>query len=254
MTPKQFEGLGQVTVNWLDYQIGCGRGPLLCEHSLAQPTGEFLLGRHPGAIESEYSYRNHGKDGQKKRGRPRQIDYALFSRDTQDLIVALEVKWAGSTLPTTQGLVNDVMRLESIRSVPKEKEEEGKARPVDRYFMLAGTKARVDKMLGSDTDKGNSIAPAKIIDTLLPRDKEPKTIDIENIEDRFQRFFRGFARDYKVDLPKKIRVSLITDSSGTRARVLVWRILSVGRRTEFSPSEHGKWHNSKGDSAQAPKE
>jgi hypothetical protein len=66
--------LAKAINRWLAYQLTCGRGALLSEAYLAQPTAEFLLHHHKGEFITEF---NHPVLTSPKPGRPRQIDYVL---------------------------------------------------------------------------------------------------------------------------------------------------------------------------------
>lgn len=237
MDKKKFEDLGVVVTKWLDYQVECGRKCLLSEHYLAQPVGEFLLTHYSGTLNSEFTHPNFKNA---KRGRPRQIDYALFTRDDKYLEYAVEVKWAGTSLPTRQNLVNDCMRLEQVRPVSL---TDGIEKPgtVHRYFMLAGETSSIEKTLSMGLN-GTGITPRpKFLERFLPLSKEGVTLDLAGINNAWREYFKSFSSSYSVQLPRKYKVKLIKDEIGGHARVLVWQIQSTSKRTEFDPNSESGW-------------
>lgn len=247
MDQSQFEKLGRVTLSWLDYQIDCGREALLGEHSLAQPAGEFLLTHYSGTVMSEFS---HPMFAKAKRGRPRQVDYALFSREKELLEFGLEAKWAGRSLPTKQGLTNDVMRLEGIRPVTFNGNDiKG---TTNRYFMLAGKIGSVNEVLELGLNKTGITPRPKFLDKFLPVNKTRQTIDIMNIDAPWREYFKSFSEAYTVELPSKMQVRTIFDNAGTHARVLVWKISSVGKRKHFNPSLLTGWSDIMVDETEDP--
>ena len=99
--------------HWLDFQILCEREMLLSEGYLSQPVGEFLRAHHTGGIRAEWNIPNLRQPG---RGRRRQVDYALLSRDAGRLTCAIEAKWVSSGQIDKQRIVDDLMRLECVRN------------------------------------------------------------------------------------------------------------------------------------------
>lgn len=229
LTDKSFEELAKALRCWLDYQIHCGREQLLSESIMTQPIGEFLLAHYSGYLKPED---NHPQFKQAKKGRPRQIDYVLLSREQKFLDYAVECKWTGSTQPKWQSIVDDVMRLECLRRPANTQGSCG------RFFVLAGHKANVSKLLDGRLNKTGLYPAPRFLAGFVPTQTSPKLVKVavKNCEVYYRRFFRDFSQGYKLELPNSYRARLVADEMGDDVRVLIWKIGSMGRRTIFKHS------------------
>ena len=229
LTDKSFEALAKALRCWLDFQIHCGREQLLSESFMTQPIGEFLMAHYSGYLKPED---DHPQFKQAKKGRPKQLDYVLLSREQKLLDFAVECKWTGSTQPTRQSIVDDVMRLECLR------------RPANtgggcgRFFIFAGRKATVSKFLEGRLNKTGQNPAPKFLSGFVPTQISPKLtkVVVKNCPAYYRRFFRDFSTGYKLDLPNSYRARLIADQEGDDVRVLIWKVGSMGKRTTFKHS------------------
>jgi len=108
MKPEKIKGLVDALHHWISFQILCGRKALLSESYLNQPTGEYLL--HAAGSSHLRTERNHpilNKPG--KKGRPRQIDFCLLSRDKKQLTTAIELKWIAESAMYKQRIIDDLL-------------------------------------------------------------------------------------------------------------------------------------------------
>lgn len=209
---------------WLDFQILCQREMLLSEAYLAQPAGEFLRSHHTGGIRAEWNHPNIQSPG---RGRPRQIDYALFSRDKNRPVTAIEAKWITDAPTSKQRLLDDVLRLECVRN-------DGQG--MTRYFLMAGRADHIQKnCLELQINAGGE--RQSFVDQILPLNTTPQTTQVKKCDEPWRRFYRSFQDSYKVELPTSYKTQLVTDKQGTYVRVLVWRITSPQNRRTFSPAD-----------------
>lgn len=225
MTPSLAKQMAIAVQLWLDFQILCGREMLLSEAYLAQPIGEFLKDRHSGSIQTEW---NHPRIKSPGPGRPKQIDYALFSRDKKRPLAAIEAKWINSQWTGKQRLLDDILRLECVRNDEKQ--------PMMRYFLVAGRSADVqEKFFKSKINAGKK--RIDFLEGVLPLDSSSKNVKVKNCDDPWRKPFKSFHESYRVDLPLSFKTTLIGNREGDSVRVLVWRISSVSKRTTFSPSD-----------------
>lgn len=229
LTDKSFESLAKALCCWLDFQIHCGREQLLSESFMTQPIGDFLMAHYSGYLKPED---DHPQFKQAKPGRPKQLDYVLLSREQRLMDFAVECKWTGSTQPTRQSIVDDVMRLECLRRPA------GIQGACARFFIVAGGKATVSKVLdGRINGTGQNPAPG-FLSGYVPTQSSPKLnkVVVKACPVHYRKYFREFSTGYKLDLPNSYRARLVADEAGDAVRVLIWRIASMGKRTTF---KHG---------------
>lgn len=226
MDQANAEKLAEALLAWLTFQILCGRQALLSEAYLAQPIAEFLTPIFPDRIHLEWTSPQYRV---KARGRPRQLDYVLLSRDASHPVSAIEAKWADGS-PPKQRLVDDVLRLEMVRieSTP------GHVRHTRRYFLLAGLLNDVLTYLNASVRDGGEFP---FFPMFLPSlNDQPHTVPVRKAPSAIQPFFRDFALAYKQQLPTSYKTHRIADRSSGHARVIIWEIQSTKRRTLFDPA------------------
>lgn len=213
---------GAIT-GWLDFQAACGREPLFSESFMAQPVGEFLQAIHSGRVELEWMHPNLNPAGRK--GRPRQVDYALFSRDTDRPMCALEAKWAESS-PTAQRLLDDVLRLECVRNSQNQH--------MTRFFLLSGTAAAVSTTLALEVNVGGG--RASFVPEILPVSPGGKvTLEVRTCKQWMRPYFEEFASSYSTALPAAYIAQCLADETRGDMRTLIWRVRSMPNRQSFSP-------------------
>jgi hypothetical protein len=228
ITDKTFEELAKALRCWLDFQIHCGRAPLLSEAYLTQPLGEFLLAHYSGYLEREL---DHPQFKTATKGRSRQIDFVLKSKEQKFLDFGIECKWSGSNPPERQGIVDDVMRLECLRRPV------GQAGYSSRFFLLAGRKAAMQKFIDGRIN-GTGLSPhPKFIDGFLPSLVSTKSVafKVRACDEYYREYYRSFSTAYKTDLPATFKARMVADQTGENIRVLVWKIGSAQNRSSFSP-------------------
>jgi hypothetical protein len=227
MTESQARKLVEAVKNWLDFQILCKRDMLLSENYLAQPVGEYLKAIHNHGIQTEW---NHPAFHNAKRGRPRQIDYAILSRNNKRLLAAIEAKWVGKVQSDKQRIINDIMRLECIRS------EDGQW--TARYLLIAGlTENYKNNLLDIKLNMGTTKARSNFIDNILPNQiGNVQLIKVRQAENVLKTYFKEYADGYNVPIPISFKTKLIADSCTENVRVAVWKISSSRKRKTFNHS------------------
>lgn len=199
---------------------------------MTQPIGEFLMAHYSGYLNPE---ENHPQFKKAMKGRPRQIDYVLLSKEKKILDFAVECKWIGITQPTRQSIIDDIMRLECLRRPARTKGSAG------RFFIFAGRKSAVEKFLRGRLNKSGMKPPPMFISGFAPTQHSTTLckINIEKSQVCHRRFFYEFGRGYKRPLPVSYRARLVANEAGDDVRVVVWKIGSMGKRTTFKRSQ--KW-------------
>lgn len=208
---------------WLNFQIYCGRKTLLSEDYLSQPLAEFLLPHYPERVEAEWTIPQLKK---KARGRPKQIDFVLRTRDADHPEKAIEAKWVSANGVAKQELVDDVLRLEMLRV----EDGKGKVRYTQRLFLLAGETIPINRAL---TSKVRSGGDHLFFPLFLPNDSTEKVIDVMGSAEPIRPFFKSFAISYGVELPKKYKTQLLYSVESGQVTVLLWTIKSTPKRSKF---------------------
>lgn len=233
LSDNVFLDLAKALRCWLDFQIHCGRSALLSEAYLTQPLGEFLLANYSGSLVREM---DHPQFKTINRGRPKQIDFVLKSKNDVYLDYGIECKWSGSHAPNRQGIVDDVMRLECLRR------PEGVPGYSKRYFILAGFRSPIEAFFNGRINNTGVNPHPKFIDGILPTEESTtwNRIKVKECDSHYRSFFQDFSQAYKTDPPRSYYARMVANEVGDHVRVLVWKIGSVHKRKTFSPKEQWK--------------
>jgi hypothetical protein len=227
MNRNAIRPLVQAVNLWLSFQDLCGRSRLFSEAYLSQPIGEFLLSNYRGKFEPET---NHPTLRHTGRGRPNQIDYALFSPEQETMVTAVECKWITSRAYPKQLLVDDILRLECVR-VP--------GRHVTRFFLVAGNASSfnthfVNLRFNSGGQRHDFTTQLLSFDEQHPE----KSVSAFN-GDLLKDYYLTFEKNYSEQVPKTFLTHLVSCSSIGDVAVYLWEIQSVRNRRLFSPKT--KW-------------
>ena len=223
MKPEKINKLCEALHHWLRYQILCGREALLSESYLNQPTGEYLL--HAGKnshLRTEYTHPVLNTLG--KKGRPRQIDFCLLSKEKKLLTAAIELKWIAPRSLEKQRIIDDLLRLECIR--PNQKGQH-----IYRYLIIAGRTSDLDERLLNAELKGNANGMKFTKGILCTTIGEALTVDYKSIDAAQTRFFDKFCESNNTSIPNKFLTTLEFKEDGNGLSVYCWRIQSSKNRT-----------------------
>lgn len=212
--------LASAIQHWLDYQVLCRRGMLVSEAYLAQPVGEYLRAHHSGEIRAEWSIPGLQTGA---RGRPRQLDYALLSRDSSRLVAAIEAKWVTSRRIEPQRIVDDLLRLESVRS------DQGQS--VTRFFLVAGLSSDFNAYFLNAQVRAGGVNHALLGPLLNQVAGQPLSVSVANSQDPWRGYFKSFAESHQTTVPTSFTTRFVADYPGTAARACVWRVSSVSNRS-----------------------
>lgn len=224
MDTGRVEELGSAILHWLCFQNLCGRAPLLSESYLSQPIGEFLLHHHSGSLDSEVMHPSLQKTGGK--GRPRQIDFCLHSRDTGRLTTALELKWASSAPGQRQAVVDDILRLEALR-IPE-------GQHVYRYLLVAGLQDKFKSNVRyAKSNLGRGRGRVEFFPEFLSfSDYSDYTVEIGSLSEPQRAASDSFSRYYESPLPRRFVTTLVYGKTQRGFTVYIWRVRSAkSRRT-----------------------
>lgn len=224
LTNDQAINVAKTVQSWIDYQVGCGRKTLLSEAYLGHPIVDALAAQsRTSHIVCEYDHPNFVNAG---RGRNRQLDYVLLSRDRRRPVTALEVKWCRDGNADHQRVLNDVLRLECVRN----EEQQG----MSRYFLLAGLANHVDTFLRRRVRMNGTLQP--FVDHILPRQTQEATIDLHSSSPEVGAYLKTFETDYRIAVPRAYRVRFLAECAGHQSKVFLWQVSSLPHRTVFTPA------------------
>ncbi len=225
MDTAQIPNLPKAVNRWLAFQLHCGRQSLLSEAYLGQPVAEFLIHHHSGSFETEFDHPVLQNPGP---GRPRQIDYALLTRDAKALELAIECKWISEKPYDKQRILNDLLRLECVRAP---------GRHVRRFLLIGGLKDHFsDNFRDLEINVGGS--RSWFVRHLLSgsRNVPEKVIDVESSSTRFRDFYKNFAKSFNTEIPKRFSTKCISSARVDDVTVYLWEICSSKNRVTFDPA------------------
>ena len=225
MDPSRVKDLGSTVLHWLCFQTLCGRGELLSEHYLSQPIGEYLLHHHSGDLKSEMDHPNLNQGG--KRGRPRQIDFCLSSRDKNRLTAAFELKWVAEYAFDKQRVVDDLLRQEVLRN--------NEAQHVYRYFLVAGKTVNfTDNFQNSQANLGGGGGRVQFFPEFLDFNTDAdKTIITTALGAPQRDACDEFSRYYNSQLPRRFITTRVFNGAMDGFSVVIWRIRSTKSRSRL---------------------
>ena len=224
MHALQLKLLTRAVHRWLSFQRMCGRSMVFSESYLCQPIAEFISYRHSGKIHPEL---NHPAFAGLSRGRPKQVDFALLTPNTEDVECVIESKWIRDTPYSKQAILDDLLRLECFRN-PN--------RHVTRYFLVGGLLNNFDSNFSRlrYRDAGTNLDfTTKLLDFTFPA--APKIIDVYASTGAMRKFYRKFHADYSTEIPTKFKTTLVSRSRIDGIAVYLWKIESTRNRQLFSP-------------------
>lgn len=209
--------------HWLAFQRSCGRLSLFSEAYLAQPVGEFIRAHHSGPIRPEWTIPDL-KSG--ARGRPRQLDYVLLSRDTGRLIAAIEAKWVKAKPVDPQRIINDLLRLERLR------DNTGQA--VLRYFVVAGISRDFERYFRSRKVRSKD-REQDFLRPVLDRSKtRKKRVRVHGVGNPWKGYYENFAETYGVELPRGFITKRLESCDADGVSVWLWKVMSRKNRRTYA--------------------
>ena len=206
---------------WLAFQAHCNRSDVFSESYMTQPVAEFVLANHSGRFESEHT---HPSFVTRSKGRPKQVDFALVTKNTGAIEAVIECKWAGVRNLSKQAIVDDLLRLECYRDPDRQ---------VSRYFLVAGKK---DNFISNFRelryrDGGNHAFTKRLLSFSTRRPEI--VLGVFSFTGSIRKYFRSFYDEYKSEPPKTLRTTLVSASYGDEIYVFMWRVSSSKNRKTY---------------------
>ena len=230
MKPEKIRGLCEALHHWLSFQILCGREALLGESYLNQPTGEYLLNAAGSShLKTEHSHPILNRE--QKRGRPRQIDFCLLSRDSKQLTTAIELKWITQS-SVKQRIIDDLLRLECL--LP-----EHKGQHIYRYLVVAG---RTNDLRGKFFETEMNIGNGRMIfidGVLGTATNQTVKVTYKDLGAEQKALFDKFAANYQSPVPKRFLTTLVHGQESEDIGVYCWRIQSSKNRKVIKHDQGG---------------
>lgn len=143
--------IAEATSAKLHYDYLCGKGYQMGEEYLTFAISDLIncfLGT--ARIKTIKNFIHHGLSANKNIGRKTEIDYMVTEIDNNNPILAIEVKWAGSTHCNDKNILWDLIRLKIIKD----------AHPnCTCLLLIAGQKDKFEKVFSSNLFKPGTQHP-----------------------------------------------------------------------------------------------
>lgn len=214
--------LAKAVVHWLGYERLCNRGHLLSEAMLTVPIGQFLNSTQTRRVDAEKSYPTQPV----RRGRPRQMDFALVRRGEGTVAHIIESKWITTGRDFKQEIINDLLRLETCEI----NDEEG------RWFVIAGQVNHIAtsvRQVHINVGGGQALA----FQNVLSFDQAHPSLNVRvgDVAQPYRRFWVIAANELgQTVLPLSVTIKLaalsISGDDDTDFQCVVWQIQSVRNR------------------------
>lgn len=204
----------------MEFDYACNRAQYFGEHYLHGVVNEILASNIDPVVYVAIPDHPHPAiqvDTEQRRGRNREVDFYIESREEQLGQLCIEVKWAGSSHCTPKSILLDICRLAAIKSSSPEAE---------CLMVLSGGKSAVLKML---TKAG--LAPSKggrgriLKKPRLGRKASTFCYTFDESDDRDRKLLQYF--DSRLpSLPKRLATTLVDPKIGKDDRwlTLVWKV------------------------------
>lgn len=214
---------------WLSFERACDRSGLFNEKYLTAAVGQILSARTGNRVEAEFAHPVIAPF-MKGRGRRPAVDFVARGDDGR-IVLAVESKWAGRSVPTTESILWDLIRLELIA-------HHEKARCI---FLLAGTASILAKVFEDPAFSDAATKPHRR--PVLRHDKNVihRIPLVPVVPARFKIMRRMLEPYREFRFPEYIASRRTAPMPAVAKRgdyqVFAWEVLPLGNRTEFRPSK-----------------
>lgn len=212
---------------WLSFERACDRTGLFNEKYLTAAVGQILSARTGNRVEAEFA---HPVLAPLVTGRGRRPEVDFVVRDPAgNIVLAVETKWAGRSLPSTEAVLWDLIRLELIA-------HHEKARCL---FIMAGPAAKLSSIFAHPAFSDSEAKPLRR--PVLRHDNNVlhSTPLVPLVQARFSVMKRIFTDYQQFRFPEKIvtrRTAPKPDSPKARDyQVFAWEVVPQTKRREFRP-------------------
>lgn len=215
--------LAKAVVFWAEYEDLCDRGRFLSEASLKHPISEFLIATQDKELSVEEPYPISGKP---QKGRPKAADFCLKRvGGKRPWRAILESKWLSDKRDFSQEIFDDLLRLELVR-------RPGKSEAFSRYLLVAGKGTDVTRSI-NEREVNVGGGRTSLFDTVLPSVLgEAFKVSLLNAQKALREYWNDAAKNCnQTKLPLSLRVALVAREDGATYSCLIWRVMSVSKRS-----------------------
>lgn len=213
--------------SWLNYESACDRSGLFNEKYLTAPVGQILSARSGNRTISEWRHPILAESKEGRRRRP-EVDFVVTDQNDK-LLIAVETKWAGRTLPKTQDILWDLIRLELIAH-----KESARC-----FFLLAGKRERLETVFERKEFSDANSAPHRKPLLRIDNNAIHSTPLVPTVRSRIPVLRRIFASMQDFEFPEKVvtrRTAPFPESPKKKHyQVYVWEVSAAGNRGTFWP-------------------
>jgi len=188
---------------------------------LTQPVAEFISANHSGRIKPEHT---HPTFATLSPGRPKQVDFALLTKNKESIETVIECKWASDSAMPKQAIVDDILRLECYRDPDRQ---------VSRYFLVAGSQEHFEANFRDLKYRDGSDQPFTKLLLSFDRRNPRSTLDVFGSSGGFRKYFRSFNDEYRQAVPKTVDTELVSSTTADKICVFMWRVNSAKNRKAF---------------------
>ena len=213
--------------SWLGFESACDRSGLFGEKYLTSPIGQILAARTGNRAIAEWPHPVLAPLAT-GRGRRPEVDFVVRDRDDK-MLLAVESKWAGRTLPNTSAILWDLIRLELVAS----------ATGARCIFVLGGPRHRLAKVFEDPAFADTSARPHR--KPVLRPDKNVRHSVplVPTVPSRVPIIKNLFKRHQDFGFPEKIvtrrTAPFPVDPKPRHYQVYAWEISSSTNRRVFFP-------------------
>lgn len=214
---------------WLEFERACDRSGLFSEKYLTSAVGQILAARTANRVEAEFTHPVLAPL-KKGPGRRPQVDFVARD-DSGKIVLAVESKWAGRTVPSTKDILWDLVRLELIA-------HHENARCI---FLLAGTGAKLKAIFEHPAFSDAETKPHRR--PLLRHDNNVihTTPLVPLVPVRFEMLkklfkpYQDFRFAERITTRRTAPRPEVVKPKGYQ--VIAWEVLPKGNRSEFRPGQ-----------------
>jgi hypothetical protein len=214
--------------SWLGFESACDRSGLFSEKYLTTAIGQILAARTGNRAIAEWPHPMLAPL-QTGPGRRPEVDFVVRDQENR-VILAVESKWAGRTVPSTSSILWDLIRLELIANATG-----GRC-----LFVLGGTRQRLEAVFQEAAFSDANAQPHRR--PMLRHDNNVQhTMPlVPTVKKRIPMLKNLFGEHQNFDFPEKI-VSRRTapfpaDPKPRHYQVYTWEILPATNRRTFRPA------------------
>lgn len=213
--------------SWLSYESACNRSGLFSEKYLTSPIGQILAGRTGNRAVAEWRHPVFAPLTSGAGRRP-EIDFVVHDA-SNNVVLALESKWAGKTLPSTSSIMWDLIRLELVAH----------ATGARCIFVLGGTRQKLERVFSEALFADLSGNPHRRAILRSDNNVLHALPLVPTVRSRIPTLKKLFSRYQQFHFPEKIvtrrTAPFPPDPKPRHYQVYAWEVRPATNRREFCP-------------------